>query len=98
MNWILENRKALAVVAVLAAVFLSGWTVRAWYEDSISQKITEVKDEVAAVTAGQIAAIKIENKTVYAKTVEKINHEVQYRECVQDAAMLKLTNKALTGE
>lgn len=98
MNWVLENKKTIAIVALLMAVFSSGWIVRAWYEDSVAQKIEQVKADVSLIVADKIAGIKVENNTVYAKTVEKISHEIQYQECVQDSTMLQLTNKALTGE
>lgn len=98
MSWIVENKKLIAVIALLMATFLAGWVSRSWYEDSVAQKIEQVKDAVTSVVANGVAGIRVENKTVYAKTVEKISHEVQYRECVQDSTMLQLTNKALTGE
>lgn len=98
MKWLLENKKLVGILLSVVATFFAGWTTRSWYEASIDQKIARVKDEVTTAVAGQITGIKVENKVTYAKTVEKISHEVQYRECAQDATMLQLTNKALTGE
>ena len=84
---------------VLAAfLVLSGWYARTVYDKSLELQIERVKKVVATAAAEEIAKIKIENKTVYNKTVEKIKSEVQYRECVADPVTVDLTNKAIMGE
>lgn len=84
---------------VLAAVLIiAGWYARTVYDDHLDMQIERVKDAVSLITAEEIAKIKIENKTVYNKTIEKIKSEVQYRECVADPVTVELTNKAIMGE
>lgn len=92
-----QIRLALGL-AIAALLFGSGWMVHSWYTASVAAQIRRVADEVSRTTASQIASIKVENKTTYARTVEKITTEVQYRECKQDETMLSLTNKAITGK
>jgi len=93
-----EQIKLALGLALSALLFGLGWMVHGWYSDSVAAQMRLVTDEVARTTATQIAGIKVENKTTYAKTVEKITTEVQYRECKQDDVMLGLTNKAITGK
>lgn len=85
-----------ALYAILAAVLVScGWMARAWYDSSVERQIERVKDAVAAVNAESISKIKVENKTTYAKTVEKIRTEQVYTECKADPVTMELTNKVL---
>lgn len=92
-----DTAKLALGIALLALSALGGWMVRGWHEDSVQLQVERVVDAVNEIKGKQIAAIKIEQKTIYAKTIERIQTEVMYRECVQDAEMLLLTNKALTG-
>jgi len=85
-------------LALAGLIFASGMMVENWRQDSVAMAIRQVKDEVSLANAESIATIKIENKTVYAKTVEKVTKETMYRECQQDDAMLTLTNQALMGK
>lgn len=71
---------------------------RGWHEDSVQLQIERVVNAVNEIKGQQIAAIKVENKTINAKTIERIRTDVIYKECVQDDMMLMLTNKALTGK
>lgn len=87
-----------AKLAVIALVASLGWFGRGWYDDSRQMAVEAVISRLNASVATQIASIKVENKTIYNKTVEKVRSEVQYRECKADEAMMTLTNKAITGE
>lgn len=84
-------------ITLAALLVLSGWMVRGLYEDSVQLQVERVVNAVNEIKGQAIAAINIENKTIYNKTVEKVTSEIQYRECKQDAEMLMLTNRALTG-
>lgn len=90
--------KVALVIAVAGLLFLGGWMVRGLYEDSVQLQIERVVNAVNEIKGQAIAAIHVENKTIYNKTIEKVSTEVQYRECKQDAEMLMLTNRALTGK
>ena len=94
MNYI----KIVSAIAVAASLVYSGWYVRGLQYDSVQLAIERVIQSVNEIKAQQIAAIKVENKTIYNKTVERIKTEVMYSECKQDAEMLHLTNYALTGK
>lgn len=85
-------------IALLALCALGGWMARGWHEDSVQLQIERVVNAVNEIKGQQIAAIKVENKTINAKTIERIRTDVIYKECVQDDMMLMLTNKALTGK
>lgn len=85
-------------LALAAFLVISGWYARTVYEDHLDLQIERVKIAVSVITAEEIAKIKIENRTVYNKTVEKIKNEVQYRECVADPVTVELTNKAIMGD
>lgn len=90
-----DNLK-LAIIGVLAALlFAGGWSAGTWYDSSVELQIERVKNEVSVITAEAIAAVKIENKTIYAKTVERIKTEEVYRECRADADTMMLTNQVL---
>lgn len=90
--------KAYALAAIAAAIFAGGYYVRDLQESASQLAIERVLNAVNEIKAKQIEAIKIENKTVYAKTVERIKTEVMYSECKQDETMLQLTNYSLTGK
>lgn len=90
------NPYATAVIAAL--IFAGGYYVRDLQESASQLAVERVVQAVNEIKAQQIAAIKVESKTVYAKTVERIKTEVMYSECKQDAEMLHLTNYALTGK
>lgn len=92
-----EVKYALGLV-LAAFLVVSGWYARTVYEDHLELQINRVRDAVSLAAAEEIAKIKIENKTIYNKTVEKIKSEVQYRECVADPVTVELTNKAIMGE
>ena len=92
------NPKLLAGIAIAAFLVFSGWYVRGLQEDSSKLAIDRVVQAVNEIKAQQIAAIKVEQKTIYNKTIEKIKTEVMYSECKQDTEMLHLTNYALTGK
>lgn len=84
-------------VGIALAGFLVwvGWMVRGYQEDRVALQISRVVDAVNVIKAQGVAAIQIEQKTIYAKTVEKIRTETVYKDCVADEAMMTLTNKAL---
>jgi len=92
MNW-----KPYAAAALCIAMIASGWFARSWYEDSVALAIHETKAEISSTVATAIASQKVENKIVYNKTVERINTDVQYKECRADAEMMSLTNRAIMG-
>lgn len=84
-----------AVGIVLASSLVAvGAVGHIWYSDSVQLAIEEVKNEVNASTAKAIAAIKIENKTITNKTIERIKSETVYRDCIADQDMMDATNKA----
>ena len=93
-----EQVKLALGIVLAACLFAGGWFTRSWYDDSVNLKIEQVKKEASLGAAQAISEIKVQNQTIYQKTIEKITTEVQYKECKQDATMLELTNKALTGE
>ena len=92
-----EQIKYVLGVALILLLVASGWYIRGLYEDSIDLKLERVRDVASEAAATEIAKIKVENKTIYNKTLEKINTEVQYRECAADTTMMDLTNKAIMG-
>ena len=98
MLWLKDNWKLIAGCAALLATFGAGWLTRSWYEDSVKLKIEQVRDEVSLVNAEAIAKIKVENKTIYSKTVERVNNQILYKECVADSEMMSLTNQILVGK
>ena len=87
-------RDALGI-ALAAFLVAAGWFSHSWYSDSMELAIGRVKDEVSRVNAEAIAKIRIENKTIQAKTVERIKTETVYRECVADDAMMLYTNSVI---
>lgn len=93
------NQIKIAVgFAIVACLVLVGWMGHVWYSDSVKLAIEEVKNEINVSTAKAISEIKVESKTINAKTIERIKTETVYRDCVADDEMMKLINKALTGE
>lgn len=84
---------AIATISVLFFIGC-GWVGRGFYQDSLELAIQRAADASAAVSAAQIAQIKIENTTITNKTVEKIKTDVVYRDCAADTAMMDLTNKS----
>lgn len=92
------NVKLLAGISIAALLVFSGWYVRGLQEDSSKLAIERVVQAVNEIKGQHIAAIKVEQKTIYAKTIERIRTEVMYSECKQDAEMMHLTNYALTGK
>jgi len=89
--------KPYIIAAICAALIASGWFARAWYEASVALAIYEVRDSIAETTATAIASMKVENKTIYNKTVEHIKTDIQYKDCQADAEMMSLTNRAIMG-
>lgn len=85
-------------IVLAASLVMAGWMARGWHSDSVKLAIEEVKDEVNIATAQAISQIKVENKTVQNKTIERIRTETVYRDCVADDEMMKLINHALTGK
>jgi hypothetical protein len=85
-------------IALLALSAFGGWMVRGRHEDAVQLQIERIVNAVNEIKGQQIAAIKVENKTINAKTIERIRTDVVYRDCVMDDTMLMLTNKALTGK
>jgi len=83
---------------IAAGIFYSGMMVERGKEDSSKLAVERVVDAVNEIKAQQIAAIKVENKTIFNKTVEKIKTETVYTQCIQDETMLQLTNYTLTGK
>jgi hypothetical protein len=98
MLWLKDNWKLIAGCTVIFATFGAGWLTRSWYEDSVKLKIEQVRDEVSLVNAEAISKIKVENKSIYAKTIERVNTEFVYKECVADPEMMSLTNQILVGK
>lgn len=90
-----EYLKIASGLVIAALLVASGWIARGYHEDSVQLQIERVVDAVNVIKAQGIAAINIEQKTIYAKTVEKIKTETVYKDCVADSAMMTLTNKAL---
>lgn len=82
-------------IALAGFLIASGWIARGYRDDSVALQVERVIDAVNVIKAQGVAAIQIEQKTIYAKTVEKIKTETVYKECVADDAMMTLTNKAL---
>ena len=82
-------------IALAGFLVWAGWMFRGYQEDRVQLQISRVVDAVNVIKAQGVAAIQIEQKTIYAKTVEKIKTETVYKECVADDAMMTLTNKAL---
>jgi len=86
----------IALGIVLAAFLVwSGWMLRGYQEDRTALQISRVVDAVNVIKAQGVAAIQVEQKTIYAKTIEKIKTETVYRDCVADQDMMTLTNRAL---
>lgn len=90
-----DNIKLAIACALAASLFAGGWLARTWYDDSVEFQIERVKNEVSVITAGAIAAVKVENKTIYAKTIERIKTEQVYAECKADHDTMLLTNEVL---
>jgi hypothetical protein len=90
--------KPYAIAALCLALIASGWFARSWYEDSISLAVHDVTDSHNVAVAEAIAKMKVENKTIYNKTIERITTDIQYKECKADAEMMLLTNRAIMGE
>lgn len=84
-------------LGIVVAAFLVwyGWMLRGYQEDRTQLQIERVINSVNEIKAQSIAAIVVEQKNIYSKTVEKIKTETVYKECVADDAMMTLTNKAL---
>lgn len=91
-------QKLIAGIIIAAFLIFSGWYIRGLQENSSKLAIERVVQAVNDIKAKQISSIKVENKTIYAKTIERIKTEVMYSECKQDAEMLYLTNYSLTGK
>jgi hypothetical protein len=85
-------------VAALIITHALVWLIHGWYDDSIALKIDQVKTLAAKSTADEIAKIKVENKTIMEKTIERTKTETVYRDCVADVDMMALTNKVLIGK
>lgn len=90
--------KLILGAALAALLFAAGWYVRGLQEDRTQLQIARVVAAVNDIKAQHIAAIKVENKTIHAKTVERIRVAAIYTECKQDEVMLGLTNYSLTGK
>ena len=93
-----DTAKLALGIALLGFCAFLGWYVRGLQEDSTQLQIERVVNAVNEIKGQQIAAIKVESRTIHAKTVERIRTDVVYRDCAMDAPMLLLTNRALTGE
>ena len=98
MLWLKDNWKLVVGCVIIFATFGAGWLTRSWYEDSVKLKIEQVRDEVSLANAETISKIKVENKTIYAKTIERVNSQIVYKECVADSEMMSLTNQILVGK
>lgn len=86
----------LALGFALACFLIAvGWIARGYQEDRVALQISRVVDAVNVIKAQGVAAIVVEQKNIYSKTVEKIKTETVYKDCVADDAMMTLTNKAL---
>ena len=91
------NYKPYIIAALCVSLVASGWFARSWYEDSVVLAVREFKDDQNSRIATSIAAMKVENKTVYNKTIEHITTDIQYKECKADSEMMSLTNRAIMG-
>ena len=92
------NYKSYIIAALCPALIASGWFARSWYEDSISLALRDVTDSHNVAVAEALAKMKVENKTIYNKTIERITTDIQYKECKADAEMMLLTNRSIMGE
>lgn len=87
-----------ALGLVLAAFLVAfGWYGHSVYDDSMELQLMRIRGAMALATAEEIAKIKVEHKTIYNKTLEKVSTEIQYRDCVADKQMVDLTNQAIMG-
>lgn len=91
-----EIKYTLGLVLAAFLVF-SGWYSHSVYDDHLELQLMQIRGAVALATAEEIAKIKVENKTVYNKTLEKVSTEVQYKECIADKPMLDFTNQIIMG-
>ncbi len=86
------------VAAGVVLLFLSGWAVRGWRDDSINQAIAEAtqksREAASMAAAEQISKIQITNTTIQNKVVERIRTEVQYQECKHSPETFKLIQDA----
>jgi len=85
-------------LAVAVLLVCTGWFGRSWYDDSREIAIRNAIDGVNVTIASSIAGIKVENKTVYNKTIEHMNTETLYKECQADQVTMDLTNQAILGK
>ena len=82
-------------IATIVFLIASGWIGRGYYNDSVELALERLAAKHHEATASAISNIKVQNKTIYAKTIEKVKTEIMYKECVADPEMMTLTNKIL---
>ena len=81
--------RAIVYVALASIAFAVGWQVHAWkvaYDldrDRVAQEAAAALVlEISGKTLQQIAAIRIENKTIYQQGRTEVLRETIYRDCV----------------
>lgn len=100
--------KLIALAAVAVGLFVGGWQVRSWYDgaqqaarlEELEKARIALRDEVGAVavkTEEAIKGIRVENRTIYAKTQREVVEKPVYRDCVLPDDGVRLANEARRG-
>lgn len=85
------------VLALVAASFGAGWTVKGWQVDAAELAVEQTRKAAMQGAAEAIAGIKIQNTTIRQQATTKVIERTEYRECQHQPDMMLQVNQALTG-
>ena len=86
---------AALVLAVAAAGFAAGWTIKGWQADSQALAVAETREAAMRGAAEAISRIKITNTTITQQATTRVIERPVYRECQHQPDMLGQINAAL---
>lgn len=105
---VIDKLRLLAYAVLTVAGLAVGWNVRGWKEGYDASARLEAKQEaedlarsliagISRETLEAIGQIRIEHKTIHAKTVHEIESNTVYRDCRIPATGVQLANEARTS-
>lgn len=81
-----DTVKLGVTLAIAAAIFLGGWVVRGWSDNSAQLKTEQAIEKTQAIAADAIAKISATSTTVQQKTIHEVVQYPIYQECKHSPA------------